>query len=350
MQQPTLRGVRIRSSQDVHRIFYGVQIGRLKMLERRLGNEEREALTSGCVYVWEERGSRNVDVTGEGMDRFTEGKQWGPSRVRDDFLFYTQKTNSTNAWDRLVKQTYSAWFDTPTGRRKWHLSALINISHPPILTALEAAYFSDGTIDSLRSIDDLPALRGIQPPPGIFKCAKSNKSKSRKRQSGELNSQRSTSSASPQGPSFSSEPVTMIQPYVVQDAPKPLMVHPLPPIQPLPSHGASVPVEDIGHNPIPWDSQPLRGGGSFNKAPSRHRFTLPPVNTFLRAGRTPSPTGSGIESSFSHWDPSLELSSCSGSEYSYRDSTRDLAPIFGPKRRIYVRDPLDDKVLRRFPR
>lgn len=83
MQQPTLRGVRVRSSQDVHRIFYGVQIGRLKMLERRLDNEEREALTSGCVYVWEERGSRNVDVTGEGMDRFTEGKQWGPSRVRD---------------------------------------------------------------------------------------------------------------------------------------------------------------------------------------------------------------------------------------------------------------------------
>ncbi|KAG6873525.1 hypothetical protein C0995_014395 [Termitomyces sp. Mi166 len=341
MQQPTLRGVRIRSSQDVHRIFYGVQIGRLKMLERRLDNKEREALTSGCVYVWEERGSRNVDVTGEGMDRFTEGKQWGPSRVRDlsPLNLPLQRTTSakTHAWDRLIKQTYSAWFDTPTGRRKWHLSVLPKSHLPPLtLIAFEAAYFSDNTIDRLYTIDDLPALRDIRAPPGIFECAKSNKSKSKRRQSGErVDSQRSTSSA-PQDPpfslSFSLEPVTMIQPYVAKKAPNPSTVHPLPPIQPPPSHVVSVP-------------PPLQGGFVLSHASSRHAFSLPPIDTFVYAGdlyRTPSPTSSGNGSLLSRWDPSHE-SSCNASEHGYMDSARALAPIYGPKQRIYVRDPLDDK-------
>jgi hypothetical protein len=56
MQRPTCTNVRIRSTHDAHKIFYAVQRGILPMLTRRLDADERLALRSGCVYVWEERG------------------------------------------------------------------------------------------------------------------------------------------------------------------------------------------------------------------------------------------------------------------------------------------------------
>lgn len=52
------------------------------MVKRRLDAEERLALSSGCVYVWEERPA-SAEVTGLGIERFTEGKRWSQSRVRE---------------------------------------------------------------------------------------------------------------------------------------------------------------------------------------------------------------------------------------------------------------------------
>ncbi|KAG6920157.1 hypothetical protein DXG01_004923 [Tephrocybe rancida] len=365
MQQPTLSGVRIRSSNDVHRIFYGVKIGRLKMLERRLDNEEREALGSGCVYVWEERRSRpNNDVTGEGMDRFTEGRHWGPSRVRDDFLFYTQKLASsrTHPWDYLIKQTYSAWVDTPTGRRKWQLSlsfATDSVTHA--LIVLTAAFFTDNTIDNLRTIDDFPGLRELEAPPGMFQAAKTRKSR-RRESNDEMDSQRSTSVTMTQDvaeSSYSLEPVTMVQPYVTQDAQLP--AHPSPPLPRPTLNSASVPIRgtstsSVLSSSILWSSPPMAGGHSMHRTPPQNGhapFSLPPVDTFNEnhlgtAHRTPSPAASAARSLV--WDPSYELTSNGGSEESNRGSRLALAPIHGPNRRVYFRDPLDDKALRSLPR
>ena len=82
MQQPTCTNIRIRSTRDAHIIFHAVSIGLLPMISRRLDNDERAALRSGNVYAWEERGS-HTEVTGLGIERFTEGRRWGPCRVRD---------------------------------------------------------------------------------------------------------------------------------------------------------------------------------------------------------------------------------------------------------------------------
>lgn len=82
MQQPTCKNIRIRSARDAHRIFVAIQLGRLQMVNRRLDADERLALRPGCVYAWEERGP-NAEVTGLGIERFTEGRHWSPSRVRD---------------------------------------------------------------------------------------------------------------------------------------------------------------------------------------------------------------------------------------------------------------------------
>lgn len=108
-QRPTCTNVRIRSTRDAHRIFYAVQRRVLPMITRRLDADERLALRSGCVYAWEERGP-HTEITGLGIERFTEGRRWSPSRVRDvrsylafigtqdhscfclqEFLFYYEK-------------------------------------------------------------------------------------------------------------------------------------------------------------------------------------------------------------------------------------------------------------------
>lgn len=99
MQPPTAMGIRIRSVQDAHIVFHSVMTGLLPMVTRRLDTEERRAVRSGNVYVWEERG-RHTEATGVstpslsyltvllislqlGIERWTDGIRWSASRVRD---------------------------------------------------------------------------------------------------------------------------------------------------------------------------------------------------------------------------------------------------------------------------
>jgi hypothetical protein len=184
MQRPTCTGLRVRSPSDAQVIFHAVSLNVLPMVARRLDMEERRAIVSGCVFVWEERGP-NAEATGLGIERWTDGIRWGPSRVRDEFLFYHEKdpepsdldmTSDSDTTspprastsrgffrDNLVKQTYSVFVDTPRGRRKWHL----------------IAYFTQDSLDYLRSIDDFPELASLPVPPGKYKSARSAKGRPR---------------------------------------------------------------------------------------------------------------------------------------------------------------------------
>ncbi|KAF8199972.1 Gti1/Pac2 family-domain-containing protein [Mycena galopus ATCC 62051] len=142
IQRPTCEGIRVRSPQDAHVIFHGVFTRRLPMITRRLDTEERRAITSGCVFVWEERGGPNTEPMGLGIERWTDSIRWGPSRVREEFLFYHEKDDPVEIdltydsdvpsplgygpthvlmRENLIKQTYSVFVETPHGRRKWHL-------------------------------------------------------------------------------------------------------------------------------------------------------------------------------------------------------------------------------------
>ena len=92
------------------------------MIQRRLDASERAEVVSGAVFVWEERSAASTTLPGNpqpddaadsgsyayplrslsysfystaspsgivsGIERWTDGLKWGPSRVRDDFLFY----------------------------------------------------------------------------------------------------------------------------------------------------------------------------------------------------------------------------------------------------------------------
>ncbi|OAX37913.1 hypothetical protein K503DRAFT_203522 [Rhizopogon vinicolor AM-OR11-026] len=173
-QRPTCTNVRIRSTRDAHKIFYAVQLRMLPMITRRLDADERLALCSGCIYAWEERGP-HTEITGLGIERFTEGRRWSPSRVRDEFLFYYEKyTPPADAnhsgpsdkqpprdWDPLVKQTYSVWVDTDKGRRKWHLTA----------------YFTQATVDELGTIDNIPGVADLVVPEGTFQSTRVGKTR-----------------------------------------------------------------------------------------------------------------------------------------------------------------------------
>ncbi|KAF9050093.1 Gti1/Pac2 family-domain-containing protein [Panaeolus papilionaceus] len=170
MQRATITGIRIRSPSDARVIFHSVYLKILPMVTRRLDTEERSLITSGSVYVWEERGP-HAELTGVGIERWTDGIRWGPSRVREGFLFYHEKPssqqlygdNGTSPYDPsrsvLIKQTYTVFVDTPRGQRKWHL----------------IAYFTEETVERLRSIDDVPQLASLTVPHGRYKSARSAK-------------------------------------------------------------------------------------------------------------------------------------------------------------------------------
>ncbi|KAI0026765.1 Gti1/Pac2 family-domain-containing protein, partial [Vararia minispora EC-137] len=163
MQPPTCINIRIRSVADAHVVFYAVQCGVLPIVTRRLDNEERRAIRSGSVYVWEERGA-DSEATGLGIERWTDGIRWGPSRVRDEFLFYHEKEieyefDALAPPYRLVKQTYSVFLDTDRGRRKWHL----------------IAYFTQESLDTLDAVDAVPHLAALHVPPRSFSSARAVK-------------------------------------------------------------------------------------------------------------------------------------------------------------------------------
>ncbi|KAL7281510.1 hypothetical protein ACG7TL_004825 [Trametes sanguinea] len=167
MQLPTCTGLRIRSMSDAHVIFHAVTLGILPIVSRRLDIEERRYIHSGCVCVWEERSASGEGSSATGIERWTDGRRWGPSRVRDEFLYYQEKLPEFEADEelsalifgsRLIKQTYSVFVDTPTGRRKWHL----------------VAYFTGETLERLHTVDDIPELAAIRPtiPPGKYTTAR----------------------------------------------------------------------------------------------------------------------------------------------------------------------------------
>ncbi|KAI1795514.1 hypothetical protein LXA43DRAFT_970446 [Ganoderma leucocontextum] len=146
------------------------------MVLHRLADEERLALRPGCIYVWEERSSNPLEATGQEIQRFTEGRSWGPSRARDNFLIYYEKDSPTRSSilhrnnirtaPQLIKQTYSVFIDYPKKLRKWHLNA----------------YYTQESFESLQTVDDIPCLRDIEVPRDCYVCARNNGGRRKERQ------------------------------------------------------------------------------------------------------------------------------------------------------------------------
>jgi len=63
-------------------IFQAVKDGLLPSIQRRLTNEQRIQIKSGSVFVFNENESN--------IKRWTDGRNWTPSRVQGDFLVYRE--------------------------------------------------------------------------------------------------------------------------------------------------------------------------------------------------------------------------------------------------------------------
>ncbi|KFY65905.1 hypothetical protein V496_02254 [Pseudogymnoascus sp. VKM F-4515 (FW-2607)] len=77
----TYRG-HVRSPADAIKLFEACRLGLLPRVQRRLSEKERQSITSGSVFVWDEREA--------GMRRWTDGKSWSASRVSGSFLTYRE--------------------------------------------------------------------------------------------------------------------------------------------------------------------------------------------------------------------------------------------------------------------
>jgi hypothetical protein len=79
-----------------------------------------------------------------------------------------------------VKQTYSVYLNESDGsKRKWHLSAYISSPFPQSLSYISlAAYFTQATVDSLGTVDDIPVLKDLVVPEGLFRSSRRTKTRS----------------------------------------------------------------------------------------------------------------------------------------------------------------------------
>ena len=75
------------------------------MITRRLDAEERKAIISGCVYVWEER-TADSDATGMGIERWCVVKL--PIQPESELIL------SSSTQDRLVSLGPKYVFSPPT--------------------------------------------------------------------------------------------------------------------------------------------------------------------------------------------------------------------------------------------
>ncbi|KAI0929061.1 hypothetical protein AcW1_006110 [Taiwanofungus camphoratus] len=190
VQRPTHFRLHVRDTNDAHTVFEAVRQGLLKPVQRRLNDFERAMyIKSGTVFVWEESEEEM------GLKRWTDGRVWSQSRMREPYLFYDEKVASdenqgvndqssrcvyrfvdgpSRTWsssaqshyDRsdhhpkgLVKQAYSAWVLTSvdTKPRKWHLTA----------------YFTYSDLPNVPTVDRDPMLRNLTVPAGVYKSGKS---------------------------------------------------------------------------------------------------------------------------------------------------------------------------------
>ncbi|KAG7092653.1 hypothetical protein E1B28_008990 [Marasmius oreades] len=185
MQEATHSRLHVRDARDAHVVFEAVRLGILLPVTRRLNEAERSiCIRSGSVFVWEESDDE------AGLKRWTDGRVWGQSRMREPYLFYDEKlpsdggpgtdkrspiirfvdgTRSSSSalvhqnrsggnHTGLIKQAYSVWaYPSPHSKpRKWHITA----------------YFTYADLPFIPTIDQDPTLSRIGVPPGVYRAGK----------------------------------------------------------------------------------------------------------------------------------------------------------------------------------
>ncbi|KAJ2160820.1 Gluconate transport-inducing protein [Coemansia sp. RSA 552] len=154
----------IETSDDALLLFEACRLEILQRRKRRLCERERSSIGSGSVFVWEEHES--------GIQRWTDGMRWSPSRVAGPFLVYTQlepkKPATPSATSTVSASSSSLLPDVPLedGLTKKSLSLI-----PSDGSKLHVAcYFRKRDVESGRLVTPArdPRLREIKIPRRLY--------------------------------------------------------------------------------------------------------------------------------------------------------------------------------------
>ncbi|KAI5889122.1 uncharacterized protein SCHCODRAFT_02703564 [Schizophyllum commune H4-8] len=122
----TCRGVFLKDERDAKTVLYAVCMGMLPIIHRRLDDYGRRAVRAGDVYVFE---PKSAVAEPNGIERWTDGVSWNPSKNKDYFLYYDEKARQLPAVESgerhyyLLKRTYAATVTPQPGAvpRELHL-------------------------------------------------------------------------------------------------------------------------------------------------------------------------------------------------------------------------------------
>ncbi|KAH7094080.1 Gti1/Pac2 family-domain-containing protein [Auriculariales sp. MPI-PUGE-AT-0066] len=92
----TCSGLKFATPDDAKLVVHAVRKGLLPACSQRLTQGERNDIRPGDVYVWTGRAA-DAEAGTPALERWTDGYQWGPSRMKDEFLFYHEKRSSSSA-------------------------------------------------------------------------------------------------------------------------------------------------------------------------------------------------------------------------------------------------------------
>jgi hypothetical protein len=96
MEQTVTYHGHVQTSADAIKLFEACRLGLLPRVQRRLSEIECQFIISGSVFVWDEREAM--------IQRWTDGKSWGPSRVARGFRISREIKSKERGSRQLARQ------------------------------------------------------------------------------------------------------------------------------------------------------------------------------------------------------------------------------------------------------
>lgn len=147
MQTPTHPNLHVRDAHDAHVVFEAVRQGLLRPIRRRLNEVERAVhVRSGSIFVWFE------SEQDDGLKRWTDGRVWGQSRMREPYLFYDEKLPYDGSQTGEVNRTPAFRFVDGVSLRTGPTSSVrvgrTQPLHSPTEVAFDRVLFARNTTDA----------------------------------------------------------------------------------------------------------------------------------------------------------------------------------------------------------
>ncbi|KAM0346355.1 hypothetical protein ACHAP4_011726, partial [Fusarium culmorum] len=98
----------VKTSRDAFILLEACRLGILSRVQRRLLEEEKQAIRSGSVFVWDEG---EADIR-----RWTDGKIWSSSRVSGSLLKYREMEGKPGEFFSTNRRHYDKTTGSGRGR------------------------------------------------------------------------------------------------------------------------------------------------------------------------------------------------------------------------------------------